>query len=134
MSTRLAARFALASGLLVASLPLWAHHGNTDYDMVKLVTLKVTVTGFQFINPHSLISFKVNGEKDGAGEWQGEMPAPATLARRAAWTRNTLKPGDQITVLGHCAKNGSRTMQVTRVVLANGQELPGTEIPKEDQR
>lgn len=131
MGTRVAACLIVA---LLAAVPLRAHHGNTDYDMVKLVTMKVTVTGFQFINPHSLISFKVNDPKGDDGEWQGEMPAPATLARRASWTRNTLKPGDQITVIGHCARNGSRAMQVVRVVLANGHELPGTEIPKEDQR
>jgi hypothetical protein len=51
----------LASGLLLLSIPVFAHHGASVYDSTKLTTLKGTVTDFQFMNPHTEILFDVAG-------------------------------------------------------------------------
>lgn len=120
--------FAMVIGLLLASAPALGHHGNSDYDLKNQVTLRVTVTDFLFINPHSFIKFTVQNEQGKAEEWQGELPSPGLLSRRAGWTKDTVKPGDQITVIGSPAKNGSHAMQIKKIVLANGQEMPGTMI------
>jgi Family of unknown function (DUF6152) len=54
-------------------------------------------------------------------KWQGELTSPNHLAR-AGWTKSTLKPGDQVTIIGGPAKSGSTTMWI-RKVLKDGQEV-----------
>lgn len=101
--------------------------------MTKVISLQGTVTDFQFVNPHTLVDFHV---KDGAGkvaEWQGELPSPNLLVRRG-WSKNVLKTGDQVTVIGNPAKNGEKGMQIKRLVLPDGRELPGTILPPDSSK
>ena len=109
---------------LFVSGPLLAHHGETNYDTEKLVSVKGTVTDFQFINPHVQIFMDV---KNGNGEiekWSCEARSPIMLVRVGGWDKNTLKPGDVITASGFRAKNGSNILRLKRIVLANGREMP----------
>jgi len=109
------------AGLLLASISVLAHHGTAVYDTTKLTTLKGTVTDFQFINPHSIILFDV---KDGSGKvskWVLEAGSGTSMSRKG-WTRDLLKPGDQITATGNLAKNGSNTMRLLKIVLSTGKE------------
>src|SRR5260370_38821062 len=114
--------FTIVVGLLVVSGPTFAHHGTANYDMTKVVTLKGTVTDFQFINPHTLILFDVKNEKGIVEHWQAEATSPNHLVRDA-WTKNMVKSGDEITISGFRAKNGSTVMRFQKMVLANGQEI-----------
>jgi uncharacterized protein DUF6152 len=100
----------------------FAHHGTANYDMTKVVTLKGTVTDFQFINPHTLILFDVKTDKGVIEHWQAEATSPNHLVR-AGWSKDTIKAGDQITISGFRAKNGSTVMRFQKMVLANGQEI-----------
>ena len=106
-----------------SAIPLLAHHGDAGYDTSKLVTVKGTVTDFQFINPHVEISLDVKNEDGAVENWQGEMNSPNILARASGWNKNTLKPGDQIILEGHRAKNGLKVIRVEKVSLADGTEL-----------
>ena len=84
-------------GLLPVS-PIYAHHGShVSYDMEKPRVLKGTVTEFVWSNPHSQIYFDVKDEKGDAVNWGAETANPSALAK-SGWTRNSLKPGDEITV------------------------------------
>src|SRR4029077_20435594 len=103
-------RGVLLIGFVLSSIPLLAHHGATEYDMTKIVTLRATVTEFQYVNPHTLVAFSVKDDSGKALDWQGELPSPNLLARRG-WNKSTLKPGDQVTIIGAPAKNGERGMQ-----------------------
>jgi hypothetical protein len=116
------ALLAVFVGLLVVSSSMFAHHGTANYDMTKVVTVKGTVTDFQFINPHTLILFDVQSDKGVVAHWQAEATSPNHLVR-AGWTKNTLKPGDAITISGFRAKNGSTVMRFQKMMLANGQEI-----------
>ncbi len=100
----------------------FAHHGTANYDMTKVVTLKGTVTDFQFINPHTLILFDVKNDKGVVEHWQAEATSPNHLVR-TGWTKDIIKAGDQITISGFRAKNGSAVMRFQKMVLANGQEI-----------
>lgn len=100
----------------------FAHHGTANYDMTKVVTLKGTVTDFQFINPHTLILFDVKNDKGVVEHWQAEATSPNHLVR-TGWTKDIIKAGDQITISGFRAKNGSTVMRFQKMVLANGQEI-----------
>ncbi len=112
----------VAVGVLAFSMSALAHHGTANYDMTTLTTLKGTVTDFQFINPHTLILFDVKNDKGVVEHWQAEATSPNHLVR-AGWTKNTVKAGDEITISGYRAKNGSFVLRFAKMVLANGQEI-----------
>jgi hypothetical protein len=125
MRHRLATFLAAATALLAISPVVFGHHGISDYDMENVVTWHVTVTEFLFVNPHSLVGFTRKSDQGKVEEWRGELQSPNMLSRRGRWTKDTVKTGDQITILGCPAKNGSKTLLVRKVVLSNGDELPG---------
>ena len=126
-------RAALASAFLFVALPLLAHHGASEYDMTKIVSLHATVTELQYVNPHTLLVFTVKDESGKSVEWQGELPSPNLLSRRG-WSRSILKPGDQVTVIGAIARNGEKGMQVKKLVFPDGHELPGTVLPPDSSK
>jgi hypothetical protein len=126
-------RIALTMGFLLISTPLWAHHGATEYDMTKIVSLSGTVKEFQYVNPHTLVTFTVKDDSGNAVEWQGELPSPNLLSRRG-WSRSILKPGDQVTIIGAPAKNGEKGMQIKKLVFPDGHELPGTVLPPDSSK
>ena len=114
----------MASAALMAALPVLAHHGEANYDTEKLVTVKATVTSFQFINPHVQIALDATTDKGDVEKWTCEARSPAMLVRNGGWDKNTIKPGDVITVIGFQSKNGAKILRLKKIVLSNGTELP----------
>jgi hypothetical protein len=115
---------AIALACLFVSAPVIAHHGETNYDTEKLVTVKATVTTFEFINPHVQISLEAKNDKGEIEKWTCEARSPAMLVRNGGWSKTTLKPGDVITAIGFRAKNGATILRLKKIVLADGIELP----------
>ena len=113
----------LFAALLVSS-PIFAHHGETNYDTDKLVSVKATVTDFQFINPHVQIFLDAKNDKGEVEKWTCEARSPAMLVRNGDWDKNTLKPGDTITAIGFQSRNGAKILRLKKIVLADGKELP----------
>jgi uncharacterized protein DUF6152 len=122
VKTRAFAFFALTVALLAVSTPIFAHHGASAYDTKKLTTLKGTVTEFQFMNPHSELFLEVKNTDGKVEKWTAEAASMVTMSR-LGWTKTLFKAGDPITVVGNRAKNGSPTMRLSKVVLANGKEF-----------
>ncbi len=120
----LALYLTLSFAALFMSGPVLAHHGETNYDTEKLVTVKATVTSFEFINPHTQILLDVKNDKGETEKWTCEARSPAMLVRNGGWDKNTLKPGDSITAIGFRAKNGTNILRLKKIVLADGKELP----------
>ena len=118
---KLAVQLVVVGALLMLSASAYAHHGAAAYDMGKTTTLTGTVTNFQFVNPHVLISIDAKDPSGKLTKWQGELTSPNRLSR-AGWTKSTLKPGDQVTLIGGTSKNGSPTMWINKVI-KDGQEL-----------
>jgi hypothetical protein len=108
--------------LVLVSAPLFAHHGAASYDTNKLTTLKGVVTDFQFMNPHSEIFFDVTDAAGKVQGWIAEGVGVSTMSR-GGWSKNILKAGDQITITGNPARNGSHAMRLKKIVLPNGREL-----------
>lgn len=123
----------IAAALSLVALPLFAHHGASEYDMTKIVSLHATVTELQYVNPHTLLIFTVKDDSGKAVEWEGELPSPNLLSRRG-WSRSSLKPGDQVTVIGALAKNGEKGMQIKKLAFPDGHELPGTVLPPDSSK
>ena len=113
----------VAACSMLAAASVSAHHGTAGYAAGEQ-RLAGIVTQFEFINPHAIIHLDVKDEKGKAVNWQGEMTSPNHLVRAGAgWSKETLKPGDQITMIGQVAKNGSPSMRVQKVLRANGEEI-----------
>lgn len=121
---RTAAAAALAAGLLLVCVPARAHHGTGTYDSTKAVTLSGVVTEFAFVNPHAALFFDVKDESGKVVNWAIEMNSPGVL-RRAGWTKNTFKAGDQITITVRPAKAGTPVGLINRSqpVLVNGKQV-----------
>jgi len=103
-----------------------AHHGRAAYGQEE-VTLAATVTEFKFINPHVQVYFDVTGEDGELQHWQGEMTAPNKMAR-GGWTKQTLKPGDEITISGRQARNGGHSVVINEIIMPNGESIPLWEV------
>ena len=114
-------------GLLITVTPLFAHHGNSNFDIDKKLTLKATVTEWVWANPHCFLKFDVMDEKGNVAHWIAETSNPADMTN-LGWSRQLFKPGDHVTVTLQPVKNGAPIGRVMQVVLANGQTL-GTRIP-----
>ena len=125
MRNKIVTCLAAVAVLLAISPAMFGHHGVSDYDMTNVVTWHVTVTDFQFVNPHALLDFSRKNDQDKVEEWQGELQSPNMLARKSHWTKDTVKTGDQITIFGCPARNGSKTILLRKVVLSSGEELSG---------
>ena len=108
-----------AAALLVAASPLFAHHSGHAYDTKHPITLTGTVTEYEFTNPHSLIYFDAKEEDGTVTHWM-VLTAPPSKLFRAGWNRNSLKPGDEITVSGFPSKDGKKEMGLQKLVPPRG--------------
>jgi len=108
--------------LLVSTAAALAHHGVATYDTRKKVTVKGVVTSFSFINPHAEIYLDSKDDKGNMQHWIGELTTPNMLTRRG-WSKETLKAGDHITMIGNQSKDGSPGMRVQSVISSDGHTL-----------
>ncbi len=110
----------LAVGLLRS---VSAHHSfAAEFDANKSVTLVGAVTKLEWANPHIWVYLDVKDEHGTTQPWQCEGGPPNTLTRNG-WGPNSLKVGDQITIDGALAKDGSRTCNARTVKLADGRTV-----------
>ena len=110
---------AVAAALLAVS-PASAHHSAAMFDATKLVVLRGAVVSFSYLNPHSWIS--VQGAPEGSTEvkrWDVEATSPSTLGRIGV-TKDTLKPGDKITIAIRPLRDGRNAGSMVLFVLADG--------------
>ncbi len=114
--------FAFAASLALLSNPTFAHHSTAEYDMTALTSVKGTVTQFEWSNPHAYIYIEVKSDKGKTAKWTAELASLGMLAR-VNWKRDTVKPGDEITMVGNRARNGTNLMRLNKIVFADGQEL-----------
>lgn len=116
----------LSLGLSVIPPSLLAHHGGAAYDSEKIITLKGTIASFDWSSPHSQIHLDVTDDKGNLVHWNFECQPPSILIH-AGWTKNSLKPGDQVTITARPTRNGAPIGIVSRITFADGRELTPTE-------
>jgi hypothetical protein len=113
---------------LTASAPILAHHGQVQYEH-KNITLQGTVTKFEWNNPHAIVWLDVKSDKNSSGAWHLEI-LPLERMRRAGWTSESLKPGDEVTVTGRPGKGGEHIMWLEYLTTSDGRRLGrDTEAP-----
>jgi hypothetical protein len=112
--------FLATIGAIVAASPLLAHHA-WPVDRNKEVTVKGTVTAYTWSDPHVMIALDVVTPK-GVEKWNVGGPSMNRMAGNG-WDKGTLKPGDVITGVGSQFSDGSKVLQLQKIVLANGKEM-----------
>jgi hypothetical protein len=116
-------KLVVLAGLVAAALPMAAHHSfSAEFDGQKRVSLKGTVTKVDWMNPHIWLYIDVKDEKGNVSHWQCEGGPPNTLTRNG-WTKEALKQGDEVTIDGTLAKDGSKTCNSTSVKLPDGRSV-----------
>jgi hypothetical protein len=114
----------MAVCFLAVSVPLPAHHGAAGYNMEKELVMKGTVTEWLWANPHCFLKYDTTDDTGNVAHWAVEVSNPTDMVKRG-WARQSLKPGDEVTVTVRPAKNGAPVGQLLKVVLPNGQALIG---------
>jgi Family of unknown function (DUF6152) len=101
----------LVAALLVAAVPLLAHHSfSAEYDQTKVVTLTGKIVKFEWVNPHSWVHIEVTNPDGSKTIWKGETP-PVNVLYRNGWTKpmteEMVTKGEIVTLRGPAAKDGS---------------------------
>ena len=116
---------AAAAGLVIASVPLLAHHSNAAFDAGKRVTITGTVTEWFWANPHCLLSLDVKEADGQVVRWVVETQAPPNMIP-FGWSKQSFKPGEVVTITAEPARTGKPVGRLLRAVFADGRTLlPG---------
>jgi hypothetical protein len=140
-----AAFISIAVAAAAASSPLAAHHSfSAEFDSTKEIRATGTVAQLDWQNPHAWIHLRLTeicertaapgpdaveqewacrapGSNEGS-DWAFELASPNGLMRQG-WTRNSLKQGDIITVVGSRARDGSTNSNARNVTTADGKRM-----------
>ncbi len=113
-----------AAGLLMLGQGVArAHHSFAAFfDPAKLIKISGKVTDFHFTNPHGTIGLDVVGEDGKVQKWRAETNAPVVLMRRG-WSRDSIKPGDIITIDGWVSRDGKPYLRLRAAFDADGKPI-----------
>jgi hypothetical protein len=114
---------AAVAAVALASLPALAHHSfAAEYDSSKAVKITGKFVKMDWVNPHSWVWVEVTGADGKTVTWRAETPPPNGLYRQG-WTKNSLKPGEEITIQGFLAKDGDNLMWSSSVTNGEGRRI-----------
>ena len=108
--------------LLAVCSPASAHHNPKPMYEKASIMLMGTITEYEWANPHSIISIAVKNQSGSVDEWHAEFLPPSELTR-AGWTKESLKPGDQVTMTGLPGKHAQHILWLQSLVTPDGRKL-----------
>ena len=104
----------IAAGALVTSV--WAHHGWSEYDSSKPLTLIGVVKETGYEHPHGHVTLQTPGKT-----WQVVLAPPSRMERRGL-SKADLKPGVRVTVMGYPNRDKAEEMRAERITV-NGKAI-----------
>jgi hypothetical protein len=111
----------LACAVAAYAAPALAHHSFSMFDHEKTIKVSGTVKEFEWTNPHAWIHM-VAQDAGKPVAWSFEMGSVGQIAAQG-WKRDSIRPGDKITVEGHPLKDGSHGGQYRSATLADGHTI-----------
>jgi Family of unknown function (DUF6152) len=125
MRSRLITVVAATLALPIISAPLLAHHSNAAFEAGKRISVSGIVTEWFWANPHCLLTFDVRDANGQVVQWVVETQAPPNMIP-FGWSRQSFKPGDEVTITLEPARSGKPVGRLLRAVFADGRTLlPG---------
>jgi hypothetical protein len=95
-----------AAAAALLAIPAWAHHSHANYNTNEFTTLSGTITEVVWTNPHVWLYMEVASAQGRPQMWAMEGGSVTSLMR-GGWQRNSLKPGDKVSVRCHRLRDGS---------------------------
>jgi len=125
MRNKLVLVVGLGLGLIVSTVPLAAHHSfEAEYDFNKTLKITGTVTKVEWMNPHARFYVDVKDANGKVTNWNFEL-GPINILLKQGWRKNSLNPGDEVTVEGYLAKDGDNLGNARKVTLPDGRRVLG---------
>ena len=122
--TLLVSACVLFIGLSIAAGALSAHHGRADtYDGSKEVTLKGKITEWAWRNPHVVLYLDVKDASGNVQNWAFEGQNTSMLSHNDGLNKNSLKFGQEVTVVANPARTGAPFGVINKVILADGKQI-----------
>jgi hypothetical protein len=114
------ASFALAvAAAAVLSVPASAHHSHANYNTSEFTIVSGTITEVVWTNPHVWLYLDVVNAQGRPQKWAMEGGSVTSLMR-GGWQRNSIKPGDKISVRCNRLRDGSDGCLLGFVTNING--------------
>ena len=117
----------VTASFLIWLAPMYGHHSDSVYNQERFVTIKGTVTQFEFVNPHVLIHVSAKDDRGNMVQWVTLGGPPNRMAKGAGWTHSTIKEGEELTITGYPFKDGRPIMLFQMICRADGQQIPMSE-------
>jgi hypothetical protein len=119
-------KFGTLAGFLLLSVAAAAHHSiSVEFDTAQRLIFEGVVTKVEWTNPHIYFYADIK-EKDGKSiGWAFEAAGPNQLLR-SGWSRDSLKRGDHVTIVGFPARGGARVASARSVVVAGHKMSAGS--------
>jgi len=107
--------------LLLAATPLFAHH-SWPVDFSREITVKGSVTEYNWGNPHVMIGLDVKRDDGTTEKWN--VGGPSTNRMEAnGWHKGSLKLGDVITGTGYQFSDGQKILRLQRITMPDGKVM-----------
>ena len=110
-----------AVAILAAATPLLAHH-SWPVDFSREITVKGTVTGYSWGNPHVMIGLDVRSEDGAIEKWSVGGPSTSRMEGNG-WHKDSLKLGDVITGSGYRFSDGQKILRLQKIVMPDGKVM-----------
>lgn len=112
----------LASAALYPVAAIAHHAFAAEFDRNLPIHITGSVTKLEWTNPHARLYIDAPGENGEIVNWNLEMGTPNILMREG-WRRDSLKPGDVVTVDGWRARNHPHVGNIGSVMLPDGKQV-----------
>ena len=117
------AALCMAVLMLITAAVAEAHHSFAMYDHNRTLTLKGSVTKFQWTNPHAYLEIDVKDAKGVVKHYTLEGTS-INMMQRIGWRSNMIKFGDAVKVVMAPATSGEPVGLLLEVTLPNGEVKP----------
>ena len=101
------------SALVVAATLAFAHHGWSEYDEKKPLTVPGTITESSYTNPHGTIKLRAT---EGGKVWDVVL-APVSRMQTRGLTEDMVKPGTVVSVLGYQHRKVATEMRAENITV-----------------